>query len=552
MLCFRLSGSTLLLAATCWLMTAGVSTETVISCDNGFSVQRLHCDDGVISVQAALYGRADSRTCSEGRPPQQLTNTRCSQPGTVDILRRRCDGKKVCELTTSAVRSSDPCYGTFKYLETNYTCLPAIRLVVCEHSSAHLFCDKGQVISVYGADYGRRDRTTCSYKRPASQIQNVYCSDPASKVAKSCNGKNRCTIRASNSVFGDPCVGTYKYLEVAYTCEYPLFLGSTSSQQDLKRASDIDSIVTKAQLRLNFLHQLRKDCQDLHSGHKHLQSQETSLQTHHTLNTTCYIFSPLGGVCSSVPSTITKTRYPDNMFCSRLSASLLLAATCLLMSAGFSRAQMSGHYVETALSTHTAITCEDFHNVQRLSCDDGVISVQAALYGRADGQTCSEGRPPQQLTNTGCSQPGTADVLRRSCDGRKVCELNISDVHTSDPCFGIYKYLETTYRCIPATHVTACEHSLMNLQCDEGQVIFVIGADYGRRDQTTCSYRRPAAQIHNVYCSRPTSKVAESCNGKRSCAIKASNSVFGDPCFGTYKYLEVSYRCQYAETEPRH
>lgn len=240
------------------------------------------------------------------------------------------------------------------------------------------------------------------------------------------------------------------------------------------------------------------------------------------------------------------------MFCSRLSASLLLAATCLLMSAGFSRAQMSGHYIETTLSTHKTITCEDFHNVQRLSCDSGVIRVQAALYGRADGQTCSEGRPPQQLTNTKCSQPGTVDILRRSCDGRKVCELNISVVHTSDPCFGTYKYLETTYSCIPARHVTACEHSLMNLQCDEGQVIFVIGADYGRRDQTTCSYQRPAVQIQNVYCSMPTSKVAESCNGKRSCAIKASNAVFGDPCYGTYKYLEVAYRCQYPETEPGH
>ncbi|XP_073325727.1 galactose-specific lectin nattectin-like [Pagrus major] len=46
-------------------------------------------DGGVIGVQAALYGRADRETCSEGRPPQQLTNTKCSQQGTVDVLRRR-------------------------------------------------------------------------------------------------------------------------------------------------------------------------------------------------------------------------------------------------------------------------------------------------------------------------------------------------------------------------------------------------------------------------------------------------------------------------------
>lgn len=35
----------------------------------------------------------------------------------------------------------------------------------------------------------------------------------------SCNGKNNCTISATNSVFGDPCGGTYKYLEVAYICQ---------------------------------------------------------------------------------------------------------------------------------------------------------------------------------------------------------------------------------------------------------------------------------------------------------------------------------------------
>lgn len=46
-------------------------------------------ENGVISVVAALYGRADRETCSEGRPQQQLNNTECSQQGTVDVLRRR-------------------------------------------------------------------------------------------------------------------------------------------------------------------------------------------------------------------------------------------------------------------------------------------------------------------------------------------------------------------------------------------------------------------------------------------------------------------------------
>ncbi|XP_039903957.1 L-rhamnose-binding lectin SML-like [Simochromis diagramma] len=221
MLSFRLC-TTLLLATACLLTSSVVSTETAVTCDDGINVQHLSCDNGAIIVQAALYGRKDRETCSEDRPRNQLQNTQCSQSGTVDILKRRCDGRKVCEINTNVVRTSDPCVGIFKYLETNYTCFPAIQTVTCEGSLAHLYCDVGQVILVYGAYYGRLDKTTCSFRRPDSQVQNVYCSNPTPKVAERCNGKNSCTISASNSVFGDPCVGTYKYLEVSYVCDYPV------------------------------------------------------------------------------------------------------------------------------------------------------------------------------------------------------------------------------------------------------------------------------------------------------------------------------------------
>ncbi|XP_028435614.1 L-rhamnose-binding lectin SML-like [Perca flavescens] len=220
----------------------------------------------------------------------------------------------------------------------------------------------------------------------------------------------------------------------------------------------------------------------------------------------------------------------------RLSTVLLLAATCSLMTAD----------KLTEASLEKAITCgSDGGNVQRLSCDDGVIRVRRALYGRADAVTCSEGIPRAQLANTHCSQAGTVDVVKGRCDGERECELNNNDFSTSDPCSGIYKYLETTYTCLPEIHLVACEGSLAKLQCDHKQVIFVSSANYGRSDQTTCIYKRPLDQIQMVSCSSPAGKVADSCNGENRCNISASNSVFGDPCVGTYKYLEVSYICDY-------
>uniref|UniRef100_A0A672YY19 SUEL-type lectin domain-containing protein n=1 Tax=Sphaeramia orbicularis TaxID=375764 RepID=A0A672YY19_9TELE len=177
-------------------------------------------DEGVISVQTALYGRADSDTCGTGKAPEEVANTACALDGALDVLKTRCNGKTWCEVSPD-VFDSDPCSDTFKYLESTYSCVPATHLVVCEHSLAHLRCDEGQVISVCGADYGRRDHETCSFRRDAAQIQNTDCSHPTNKVAESCDGKRTCTMRASDSVFGEPCPNTTAYLELAYTCQSP-------------------------------------------------------------------------------------------------------------------------------------------------------------------------------------------------------------------------------------------------------------------------------------------------------------------------------------------
>uniref|UniRef100_UPI001A987F76 L-rhamnose-binding lectin SML-like n=1 Tax=Gasterosteus aculeatus aculeatus TaxID=481459 RepID=UPI001A987F76 len=205
----------------CSIIRAVDSTKKVTTCYNGDNVQRLSCDTGVIQVHSALYGRKDNETCSEEIPPNQLADTTCSLAGTTALVKTGCDGKRECELNPNTVRTSDPCRGISKYLQTIYSCFPAIHFATCEGSLANLQCDQGLQIRVYGADYGRRDTTTCIYKRPDAQVQNVLCSAPSPKVAERCNGKNNCIITASNSVFGDPCPGTYKYLEVAYICEYP-------------------------------------------------------------------------------------------------------------------------------------------------------------------------------------------------------------------------------------------------------------------------------------------------------------------------------------------
>uniref|UniRef100_A0A667ZE23 SUEL-type lectin domain-containing protein n=1 Tax=Myripristis murdjan TaxID=586833 RepID=A0A667ZE23_9TELE len=182
-----------------------VYPERVTTCDE-HTVHRLSCDGTVISVVSSFYGRADRVTCSAGRPAAQLANTACSLPGTLEIVKTRCNGKRICELNAKIFRASDPCYGTYKYMDTTFICLPAIHVIACEHSAAHLGCDPGQIIVVHGADYGRRDQTTCSYKRSASQLQNVYCSRPTNKVAESLR----------NTVLAPSCANMFKCISGDY------------------------------------------------------------------------------------------------------------------------------------------------------------------------------------------------------------------------------------------------------------------------------------------------------------------------------------------------
>uniref|UniRef100_A0A8C2FYA3 SUEL-type lectin domain-containing protein n=1 Tax=Cyprinus carpio TaxID=7962 RepID=A0A8C2FYA3_CYPCA len=192
--------------------------ETVVTCD-GF-VQSLSCGTGVISVQSATYGRTSSQICSAGRPRSQISNTWCSK--NVPVIFKRCNGLRTCEFKAQGLARPDPCFGTYKYYTTNYICITA---VFCQKQNTPTECSEhGTVIHIQSANYGRTDSSTCSTGRPPAQLSKTDCytlnsqTVVASRSVLICEGKSSCSILASNSVFSDPCVGTFKYLNISYSC----------------------------------------------------------------------------------------------------------------------------------------------------------------------------------------------------------------------------------------------------------------------------------------------------------------------------------------------
>ena len=91
---------------------------------------------------------------------------------------------------------------------------------------------------------------------------------------------------------------------------------------------------------------------------------------------------------------------------------------------------------------------------------------------------------------------------------------------------------------------TSCEGTLLrvfynnwrSIHCPVGK-INILTANYGR---LTGGHICPGpVRTTNCGAAGALGKVRRSCQGYRHCALRPTTGQFGDPCFGTFKYLEV-------------
>lgn len=86
-----------------------------------------------------------------------------------------------------------------------------------------------------------------------------------------------------------------------------------------------------------------------------------------------------------------------------------------------------------------------------------------------------------------------------------------------------------------------CQGQEGYIQCGPGKAIRILSAVYGRLSDVIC----PSHHVGSLTCRAPSSTdhAKWSCNGYRRCSLFADSSVFGEPCSGVNKYLEVSFHC---------
>jgi hypothetical protein len=89
--------------------------------------------------------------------------------------------------------------------------------------------------------------------------------------------------------------------------------------------------------------------------------------------------------------------------------------------------------------------------------------------------------------------------------------------------------------------VEACEGESRTFACVSG-LIQIQSGFWGRSNGRTCA----SENMDDLSCSTSNAErpLADVCDGKKSCSVRAFNSFFGgDPCEGTSKYMKVVYQC---------
>lgn len=113
------------------------SDKTVLVCEQG--TLRMKCPKGKsIKVKGALYGRLkrDMRSCPKpglSKFRGRIFKSVCAARKSTAIVRKSCNGKRVCNVQAKSKIFGNPCKGIFKYLRVQYFCKKSNKLFLNNH-----------------------------------------------------------------------------------------------------------------------------------------------------------------------------------------------------------------------------------------------------------------------------------------------------------------------------------------------------------------------------------------------------------------------------------
>ncbi|KAG4069943.1 hypothetical protein HA402_015167 [Bradysia odoriphaga] len=285
--------------------------------------------------------------------------------------------------------------------------------LACQYASLNITCEPGYHIDVVNAFYGRLSKTICK----SDQMLTNSCAAKRSLdiVRTKCNNQETCNVAATNDVFGNPCSGTIKYLDVRYQCipnptpkESILCEGSTLEA----KCGDGESVSVR---RANYGEQISKTCKNGALIDRKDCFSENSLNT-------------AVGLCLSKQN------------CSIPVTNQVFQDPC----DGASSKYLDVQY-ECVKSRKHLLACQ--YSDLTIKCDEGLVAnIISANYGRSTKTICEA----FELATDKCSFPKSLEVVRTKCADKQSCTIPVvNDSFGTNPCSGTVKYLDVVYECIP-------------------------------------------------------------------------------------------------------
>ncbi|XP_073982800.1 uncharacterized protein isoform X2 [Rhodnius prolixus] len=206
--------------------------------------------------------------------------------------------------------------------------------------------------------------------------------------------------------------------------------------------------------------------------------------------------------------------------------------------------------LENLLKDKTELVC-DFEEMI-LSCPDNYhIDVLSAMYGKIDNRYCYQRH--KRVDNCEANSLTTLNQVRKKCNRLQYCSLMAHSKMLGNPCKGIRKYLEVTYRCLRSVSdeiltKIVCQDQKLDLKCPSGH-LKVVKAFYGRTTKPYClDETKDIATTCEV--SRATFLVQNRCNEWRNCTFTVNSKMIrDDACRSAFKFLEVLYFCERSDND---
>ncbi|CAD5120030.1 DgyrCDS8611 [Dimorphilus gyrociliatus] len=580
------------------------NVKTGVTCEH--KVLKLACPAGrKIAVRRAVYGRGkgDMKVCPQkslSKFQKRIAASVCASKKSLSQVRKFCNGKRRCNVLAKNNVFGDPCPGIFKYLRVAYVCKKVLATppkpkpkpnvktgVTCEHKVLKLACPAGRKIAVRRAVYGRGkgDMKVCPQKSLSKFQKRIAASVCASKkslsqVRKFCNGKRRCNVLAKNNVFGDPCPGIFKYLRVAYVCKKVLATPpKPKPKPNVKTGVTCEHKVLKLACPAGRKIAVRRAVYGRGKGDMKVCPQKSLSKFQKRI---------AASVCASKKSLSQVRKFcngkrrcnvlaKNNVFgdpCPGIFKYLRVVYFCRKVTKAKTTVKPTSKPVTdgtdaTLLATEAPKSTEVFIEPPKPTNEPIVIPTEepGLTKGSTEGiePTESDTESPEITESpTEVFEPTEASTEESEATEGSTAVPEPTEAPSELPTEGpepteLPSTETPTIETVPPTNdgssdyekKKTCEHKTLDILCPSGLVIDVKSALYGRSqgDMSSCKKKsltgyRQTIMNNNCASENSNAIVKRQCNGKSSCSVLAKNSVFGDPCPGIFKYLEVEYKCK--------